>query len=160
MFKSYWGESKIIYFTLAPVITIFPDTKIRSTIFGCFILYISPGNSSGSYWRERDANHQIRHYYLHLTTTILEVISHHLHLRKHCESMQDLQAWWGIWHHKTLQCSVSWNPANSNFVTMKTKRIATRNVRDRYLNTLNFAGKPSFWTIRAYWTIKKVFFIF
>jgi len=35
--------------TLAPVMTIFPETKISSTIFGCFMRYINPGNSSGSY---------------------------------------------------------------------------------------------------------------
>lgn len=37
--------------TFAPVRTIFPDTKISSTILGCFIRYISPGNSSGSYFK-------------------------------------------------------------------------------------------------------------
>lgn len=45
-----WKETN----TFAPVRTIFPDTKMRSTIFGCFMRYIRPGNSSGSYCTLRE----------------------------------------------------------------------------------------------------------
>ncbi len=34
-----------------PVRTTLPETKISRTIFGTFILYMRPGNSSGSYCR-------------------------------------------------------------------------------------------------------------
>lgn len=36
-------------FLLAPVSTIFPETKISRTSLGSIILYTSPGNTSGSY---------------------------------------------------------------------------------------------------------------
>jgi len=61
--RSQMMKQEIFGFTLAPVITIFPETKIRSTIFGCFMRYIRPGKSSGSYCINRSQLRLILHKY-------------------------------------------------------------------------------------------------
>lgn len=41
------NDSPISLKLFAPVITIFPETKIKKAILGLFSLYTNPGNSSG-----------------------------------------------------------------------------------------------------------------